>query len=626
VRGACSLRGLLGSLATLVVASNAIAEGAHDGASAPGAARSTPGTHVRLRGAARIEAQGVRADSGDMIVRGALLDDAGAPISDGALTVSIARASALANAIALGGDAVRACTPEGKSPRVFTDGVHVAVDRAGRFCVRIAVPIDRYVAHVGYAGAGYIDGGALDVPVDLTRRTCVLAISPPEQGARVIQLDASSVSIDATATLESDGASAPGVGYSLTLATEGTASPVASATTDLAGHARFTLTPSKLGPPGRGELRLSFAGNGEASAASRVVPVERRAQVDLDVAGAQSTQGTQGKMLAPGAPEDGVSFVVTARAAGGEVTSGSVEARVGDSIVGAAPIEGGSAKLEVTFGLPESSGATGQVPIALRYVPSAPWFEPGAESTWTLPVRARSSLREVWVVLGGLAVAAWFVVARAQRAKALATIAPRPREAPRGEAKLDVVSVARNAGEGWSGRVIDADDATAIGTARVQIERPSFGRAEVLASVVADEDGRFELPATGTRPGDELAIEAPLHVALRRPLPAPGELDAQLVQRKRAMLGRLVTWAKQRGRPFDARPEPTPGHVRHAAGDDFRVARWADAVERAAYAGDPVDAHVEAEVDRLAPAPVPVHEARPVMDKRALLNPTKPNR
>src|SRR6202020_657092 len=196
--------------------------------------------------------------------------------------------------------------------------------------------------------------------------------------------------------------------------------------------------------------------------------------------------------------------------------------------------------------------------------------------------------------------------------------------------KLDVIRVAQE-GEGWKGRVTDADDATGIPVARVQIERPAFGRAEVLASVATDDDGRFELPPTERHLGDELSIEAPLHVALRRPLPPPGDLDAQLVQRKRALLGRLVGWAKLRGRPFDARPERTSGHVRHVAGEDFRVARWADAVERAAYGGEPVDARVEADIDRLAPgAPNAQAGAYANMDanvdRRALANPTKANR
>ena len=150
----------------------------------------------------------------------------------------------------------------------------------------------------------------------------------------------------------------------------------------------------------------------------------------------------------------------------------------------------------------------------------------------------------------------------------------------------------------------------------------------MLASVVAEDDGRFVLPTLIAHPGDELSFEAPLHVSLRRPLPPPSELDAQLILRKRALLARLVTWARLRGRPFDARPEPTPGHVRRAAGEDFRVARWADAVEKAAYAGEPVDARLEADVDRLAPTPAmaPVPPSGRGPNDHALLNPTKPNR
>ena len=46
-----------------------------------------------------------------------------------------------------------------------------------------------------------------------------------------------------------------------------------------------------------------------------------------------------------------------------------------------------------------------------------------------------------------------------------------------------------------------------------------------------------------------------------------------LVLRKRALLDRLVEWARRRGLPYDARPEPTPGHVRRAAAGEFTVAR-----------------------------------------------------
>jgi hypothetical protein len=64
----------------------------------------------------------------------------------------------------------------------------------------------------------------------------------------------------------------------------------------------------------------------------------------------------------------------------------------------------------------------------------------------------------------------------------------------------------------------------------------------------------------------------------------------------------MIHWARKRGKPFDARPEPTPGHVRRAAGGDSPVGRWADAVERAAFGGEVVDERAHAELEKLAPA------------------------
>jgi hypothetical protein len=161
------------------------------------------------------------------------------------------------------------------------------------------------------------------------------------------------------------------------------------------------------------------------------------------------------------------------------------------------------------------------------------------------------------------------------------------------------------AAQGWTGRLRDAHDGYALAGARVAIERRGFERIEALAEARTDAAGAFALPlppGVAPQPGDELVSEGPLHGQLRRPLPEPGELDVALVLRKRALLDRLVAWARRRGLPYDARPEPTPGHVRRAAGGEFTVARWADAVERAAFGGQVVDARAEGEIERLAPS------------------------
>ena len=85
------------------------------------------------------------------------------------------------------------------------------------------------------------------------------------------------------------------------------------------------------------------------------------------------------------------------------------------------------------------------------------------------------------------------------------------------------------------------------------------------------------------------------------PLPPAGELSIALLLRRRALLARLVGWARKRGRPFDVKPEPTPGHVRRAAAEDFQTARWADAVERAVFGVGEVDARTEREIERDGP-------------------------
>jgi hypothetical protein len=102
-------------------------------------------------------------------------------------------------------------------------------------------------------------------------------------------------------------------------------------------------------------------------------------------------------------------------------------------------------------------------------------------------------------------------------------------------------------------------------------------------------------------PGDELVVSGPLHTELPGPVPPEGELRIALVLRKRAVLAKLVAWARARGGAYDAKPEPTPGLVRRLASHDYRTARWADAVERAAFDVGTVDRAKEREIDALRP-------------------------
>jgi hypothetical protein len=278
------------------------------------------------------------------------------------------------------------------------------------------------------------------------------------------------------------------------------------------------------------------------------------------------------------------------------VPGGTVEARVGDAIVGAGSLERGEAKLVATFAMP----AANDVALRVRYEPDAPWYQPASELAVTLPVRPPSPWKKLPLALAAFGAVAWLVLARLPpRAKNAGSSKSAHGTRPPA-AGVELVE-AGPAARGWSGRVHDVHDRTGVAGARVAVERRGFERIESVVETVAGEDGAFVLAPVDVHPGDELVAEGPLHAPLRRPLPHAGVLDVALLLRRRALLDRLVAWARARGKPFDGRPEATPGHVRRAAGKEVPVARWAEAVEQAAYGGGQVDAAVHGEIDRMAP-------------------------
>lgn len=587
-------------------------------------------SHVHVRGTARIDAHAARA-SGKLVVSGTVLDDTARPIQGARVAMSVTRAgSAPAASGASGtmsfasprpgeagqpGASPEPCAEGGALPALESpESLVLPTDDAARFCVRLPLPLDRYVVHLVSRATGLVDGTSTDLSVDLAREPVTLRFDPERPVLSLDSLDqqAATGSLGSTfevvASTEDDGVTTAAAGLPLSLANEaGTA--LGSAVTNASGRARFEVEAARLGPPGRGELRVSFAGNADAGASTQTMQVERRTRVDL-----VAPDAVDGKLPA-GSPEDGVAVRVVAtprcarrgRAERGGTPTGTVEARIGEAIVGAAPLVDGTARLVVTFGMP----AANEVPLRLRYVSDAPWFQSGGEIAATLPVRAPSPWKRLPLVLACFVAIAWLVVVRLP-AKRRERDGARSSHAPpaRPEAGVELVR-AGPAGRGWTGRLHDAHEGTPVAGARVAVERPGFERIEVLEGTVTRPDGTFALAALQTVPGDVLVAEGPLHAALRRPLPPPGELDVALVLRRRALLDRLVAWARARGRPFDARPEPTPAQVRRAAVGEFAVARWADAVERAAYGGAVVDARAEEEVDRLAPGAKAAERAEP---------------
>ncbi len=572
------------------------------------------GIRIRVRGTARIAAHASR-DQGELVLSGSLLDDAAQPLAGQTLTIHVIRESDPRDAKVIEGlRAARSCDrgtdrpPTSFAVRVVggadAPDIEAITDEGGRFCFRARLVPDRHLAHLSWRGSNLVDAADADLAFDLSRQALVLRFDPTP---RIVSLDSPKVTFEAAALVDDDGTTQAKPGLALVLANEKN-EELARGVTDSSGRARFILDAARLGAPGRGSLKVSFAGDAQTAFAVHVAEIERRVKVTLRVPALERGE------LKPQVPEDGIALDVDVASTMGPVAEGAVEARVGDAVVGAAPVERGIAHLTLTFAAQGSEAV-----VRLHYVQSAPWYEPLGEPSVHLPIRGPGLLSKAPILLAGAAVLAFFLVGR------VASKGNKPEPAPSkvdaealvGKPRLEVIRPAARGESGWRGRIVDAHEGTPVVAARVWIERGTFEGRTVLASVGTTADGAFTLPDVAGLVGDEqIAVEAPLHARLLQRLPPAGELSIALVLRRRALLGRLVTWARRRGRPFDVKPEPTPGHVRRAAADDFQTARWADAIERAVFGGGEVDARTEGEIDRMAPqeprsAPPPAADGTP---------------
>lgn len=556
------------------------------------------GAFLHVRGTSRLQLHAAR-DKGDLVLRGALLDDTDKPIGGETAHVRIEKASEPLDASVLEGlraakpcdlDTVRHHEPQTLHAEGSSDAPVLAVttDNDGRFCFRARLTPDRYVAHVTWRGTNLVDATEQQLDFDLTRQALVLRFDPRP---RIVMLDARPIQFEATALVEDDDTTRAKEGLALVLTNE-SGTILGHATTDLSGRARFSVNGDAVGNPGRGTLQLSFVGDAQTAFATHVADIERHVTVRLSVPALEK--------LEPQVPEEGIELVVNVESTAGVVAEGAVEARMGEIIVGAAPVQRGSARLHLRFA-PQEPNAI----VRLRYVSTSPWYEPHSDETIRLPVRGPSIFSKLPPILAGIAVLAFFLGSRIGANRSPAGPSTPPTEANIGLPRLDVVSVAKAGEFCWRGRVVDAHDGTPVRDAQAWIERGTFNGSTVLARANVDWSGNFDLPRTAALErliGDErIVVEGRLHSRFAQSLPSPGELVVALVLRRRTLLRRLVMWARRRGQPFDGKPEATPGHVRRNAGDDGVAAHWAEAVEIAAFGRGEVDALAEQRIEQMAP-------------------------
>lgn len=558
---------------------------------------------VRVRGAARLAARGWReqtANGIELVLSGTLTDDAGQAIPNASVAVRVVRETDTHDArVAEGIRAARTCDSR-RAPMKVTGPreapeVSAPTDEAGRFCFRASLDPDRFRATVVYAppgGRGLVDGSERQIAFDLSRRGLALRFDPVP---KVLEIDSPRLTVEAVALHDDDESPHVAPGLSIVLSNE--KEEIGRVTSDGSGRARFVVSGSKLGPPGVGELKVSFAGNQDIASATASEEIERHVKVSLKVPSAEKGE------LQPAVPEDGIPLQVDITSSLGPVSEGAVEARIGEIVVGAAPVERGIARLTLTFATQSTEAM-----VRLRYVPASPWYEPTSEPSIKVPIRGPGLLSKAPILIAGLAVLAFFLVGRVSGPRVKPEPAPpKPDALPEAKPKLEVVKVAERGQEGWTGRIVDAHEGIPIPHARVWIDRGTFEGRTLLASAQTGPDGRFELPGIGRTQGDEtIHAEARLHARLSQSLPPAGDINVALLQRRRALLASLVAWAKKRGAPFDVRPEPTPGHVRRVASLERRepdAAQWAAAVEDGVFGPGEVDARREAEIAKLSPGP-----------------------
>lgn len=534
------------------------------------------GPRLEVHGASHFDVQAAPSN-GSLAVSGTLLDDAD-------------RAIALSSIVVLftadDGSPLdpRACP--GQNPGLAAEANRawrLTTEADGTFCVRAEARPGKTHVTLTWAGTRLFAGTHAELSVDASRRLVTLAFDPEP---RVIDLGEGARVFDAVATIASDDAPASAARLALRL-TDERGSVLGDALTDDAGRARFVVAPSLLGPAGPGELRLTFDGDARDADTRHVATCERRTLVQV------SPRMTDGVVHAT-LEDDGAALDLDVRTAGGEpVPTGSVEGLFEGVVIGAASVTGGHAHLVARW--PEGASTW----LDARYVPEAPWYVAGPKTTISVVVPRTAFWRRAFILGVGAMILAAFVGSRSRLRL------PAPRPAPLGVgstgdfAHVAVIAAHEDEELGWEGRVVDAHERQAVDAVVVTLERGSFEGVVILAQATTDEEGRFTLPAVAVRSTDHLTAEGPLHGRYVGAVPASGLLEVALVSRRRGLVRRFVEWARNRGAPFDARPEPTPAHVRRMAGEHAPTAHWALAVEDAAFGIRPVDTEIEAEVDRL---------------------------
>ncbi len=585
---------------------------------------------VRVNAASSLTARAELREEGDgsrdeacrrlLMVRGTLHDDLGNPIPMAVLRTRFAtRAEALAPLAPLDERAVGrrhtsrtyVCRDDG--PEVAIDdvrfGLRAQTDDAGNFCLRTCVRVDELAVAIAFDGGPYQAGASTTLHVDRVHGALSLAFDPDLPPA---DLDGPPmpVTVRATGLLDHEWKRAKAA------IMDEHHRELATVPFDDRGVAHALLPTDQLGGVGPSRLEARLVGDGLPALPNAVAAFDRMAHVRLDIVRTK-TEWFGGAL----------DVTVVARWRGGVVDGGAIEAQRQGALLSAAQVAAdGTARLLL------DSIATGDSPdtaVTLRYVPHAPFFLPGPSPA--LDLASRGSLRwpSALLVLATLGVALfalrnrpWPATVRA----AVRAVVPRARAAASASRLAPVIQPGSGGCAARTGRVVDAHDGHPVAHAHVEVIAPSFPASRatsptatrpdhahtVLAAATSDADGSFALQVPASIHAVQLRARATWHSSVQWPLPPNGDLLVAMHTRRRALLERLVSWARRRD-PRRQVAEPTPQEVMRAhrpssfsaaalpSQDAERVETWAVAVQDAVFGPGVVDETIEAQVVALEP-------------------------
>jgi hypothetical protein len=539
---------------------------------------------LRVRGGAVIQVRATPV-AGGLQIRGQLQDESNRPFGDAPIRLWLLpwRGQPPKDILL-----PAACGPT--SPHSIQRGpgpakyINVRANDAGRFCVLLPGKAVSGTVRLRFPGNDYFVATETELDVDSTRQSLGLRFSPEPH---VLSLERPRHLIGVETSVEPASGvgheeGAPTIHLSLKLQPQhGPARELASSSLRAGDRALFALDSSSLGGVGPARLSVVFAGSPTLQPARLTTVIERTASVAVLLA----------RPVARSDPRRGVEIPVEVKSRAGPVQGGTIEARLGNESVGSAPVGQGAAHVVALFDPPRGKKAL----LTLRYLPDAPWWLPGAPIDVAVPLAPPSPWRRLPWLLAVVAIALWVVRGWQRPARRETRARVDPAEPP-GRPALDLVERGPPK-SGWRGEVRDAHDGAPIEGATVLIRVPSFGSDGVTARTLADDRGQFSLEHLDgvLVEGATLEASARWHSSLVEPLVPPGHVAIALVSRRRALLDRLVRWARRRGTPWAGRGEPTPGHVVDVAQQRSapEVAEWARGVEEAAFGPTPPDEDAE---------------------------------